>query len=140
MQENGRTFQEEVSVARVVGIDHLVISVGDFERSKAFYSKVLGMRIERRANGRVSLHFGKQKFNVHPAVNDIGLKARHPTLGSADFCLIATTPVAQVVAHLQACGVAIEAGPGPRDGATGTITSVYFRDPDDNLVEVSNYA
>jgi catechol 2,3-dioxygenase-like lactoylglutathione lyase family enzyme len=119
--------------------DHVVITVRDLEASLAFYSRVLGMRIERRANGRVSLHFGNQKFNVHPAVNDIGLKARHPTLGSADFCLIASTPIEQVVQHLQACGVAIEAGPGKRDGATGTIMSVYFRDPDQNLVEVSNY-
>jgi catechol 2,3-dioxygenase-like lactoylglutathione lyase family enzyme len=119
--------------------DHVVITVRDLEASLAFYSRVLGMRIERRANGRVSLHFGNQKFNVHPAVNDIGLKARHPTLGSADFCLIASTPIEQVVQHLQGCGVAIEAGPGKRDGATGTIMSVYFRDPDQNLVEVSNY-
>ena len=119
--------------------DHVVITVKDLEASLAFYSRVLGMRVERRANGRVSLHFGRQKFNVHPEVNDIGLKARHPTLGSADFCLISKTPIAAVVAHLKACGVAIEAGPSHRDGATGTIDSVYFRDLDDNLVEVSNY-
>lgn len=119
--------------------DHVVITVSDLEASLAFYNRVLGMRVERRANGRVSLHFGRQKFNVHPAVNDITLKARHPTLGSADFCLIAATPIDQVVAHLKACGVTIEVGPSPRDGATGTINSVYFRDPDDNLVEVSNY-
>ena len=62
--------------------DHVVITVRDLEASLAFYSRVLGMRVERRPNGRVSLHFGNQKFNVHPAVNDIGLKARHPTLGS----------------------------------------------------------
>jgi catechol 2,3-dioxygenase-like lactoylglutathione lyase family enzyme len=119
--------------------DHVVITVRDLEASLAFYQGVLGMRIERRPNGRVSLHFGNQKFNVHPAVNDIGLKARHPTLGSADFCLIANTPIDQVVQHLQACNVPIEAGPGKRDGATGIIMSVYFRDPDQNLVEVSNY-
>jgi catechol 2,3-dioxygenase-like lactoylglutathione lyase family enzyme len=119
--------------------DHVVITVKDLEASLAFYNRVLGMRVERRPNGRVSLHFGQQKFNVHPEVNDIGLKARRPTLGSADFCLIARTPIDQVVAHLEACGVAIEAGPSHRDGAAGTINSVYFRDPDDNLVEVSNY-
>jgi catechol 2,3-dioxygenase-like lactoylglutathione lyase family enzyme len=119
--------------------DHVVITVRDLEASLAFYSRVLGMRVERRPNGRVSLHFGNQKFNVHPEVNDIGLKAHHPTLGSADFCLIASTPIDQVVQHLDACGVAIVSGPGKRDGATGTILSVYFRDPDQNLVEVSNY-
>ncbi len=121
-------------------LDHLVLTVGDIGRACAFYSDVLGMRVETFGAGRVALKFGRQKFNLHQAGREFLPKADRPTPGSADLCLIATTPLEQVVAHLQAKGVAIEEGPIARTGATGPILSVYFRDVDQNLIEVSNYA
>lgn len=120
-------------------LDHMVLYAGDLERTLDFYSRVLGMRVDRKVNRPSSLHFGAQKFNVHTAGREFSPRAARSMAGGADFCLIAATPMEQVVAHLQACGVTIELGPVDRDGATGTIRSVYFRDPDDNLVEVSNY-
>ena len=89
--------------------------------------------------GRRTLRFGRHKLNLHQAGRELEPKARRPTPGSADVCLVTTTPVARVVAHLQACQVPVEEGPVARTGATGPITSVYFRDPDGNLIEVSTY-
>jgi len=120
-------------------LDHMVIYAGDLERTLDFYSRVLGMRVERKVNRPSSLHFGAQKFNVHTAGREFSPRATRAMAGSADFCLIASTPIDDVVAHLRNCDVTIELGPTERDGATGKIRSVYFRDPDDNLVEVSNY-
>jgi catechol 2,3-dioxygenase-like lactoylglutathione lyase family enzyme len=119
-------------------LDHLVLTVRDIEVTCAFYEKVLGMRRESFGAGRTALRFGRQKINLHPHPSPIDTKAAVPTPGSADLCFIAETPVEDVLAHLQACGIAVEAGPVPRTGAEGPITSVYFRDPDGNLVEVSN--
>ncbi len=121
-------------------LDHLVLTVADIERTCAFYVDVLGMRVETFGAGRTALAFGRQKFNLHQAGREFLPKADCPTPGSADLCLIASTPLEQVVAHLKARGVAIEEGPVARTGATGPIVSVYFRDPDMNLIEVSNYA
>jgi len=120
-------------------VDHFVLTVKDIDATCAFYSRVLGMQPVTFAGGRRALAFGRQKINLHPAGNEYQPHAQHPIVGSADFCLITTTPIAQVIDHLKACGVAIEQGPVPKTGATGPITSVYFRDPDGNLVEVSNY-
>ena len=92
-----------------------------------------------RIEGAGALDIGQQKINLHPADNIPGLVADKPTPGSGDLCFITETPIAEVVTHLQQCGVPIITGPGPRAGAIGTIQSVYFRDPDQNLVEVSNY-
>ena len=89
--------------------------------------------------GRTALRFGQQKINLHPADNIPGLVADKPTPGSGDLCFITETPLAEVVAHLARCDVPVVAGPGPRAGAIGTIQSVYIRDPDQNLVEISNY-
>ena len=97
------------------------------------------MSVETFGAGRTALKFGRQKFNLHQQGREFEPKADRPTPGSADLCLIATTPLDSVVAHLQAKGVAIEEGPVRRTGATGPIVSVYFRDPDQNLIEVSNY-
>jgi catechol 2,3-dioxygenase-like lactoylglutathione lyase family enzyme len=120
-------------------LDHLVLTVRDIEATSAFYEKVLGMTRDTFGEGRTALHFGRQKINLHPHPSPIDTKAAVPTPGSADLCFIAETPVEDVMAHLQVCGVAVEAGPVPRTGAQGPMTSVYFRDPDGNLIEVSNY-
>jgi catechol 2,3-dioxygenase-like lactoylglutathione lyase family enzyme len=120
-------------------IDHIVLTVKDIDATCRFYERVLGMR-RVAFEGRVALAFGGQKINLHLARREFEPKAAHPTPGSGDFCLITETPLAAVIEHLTSCHVAIEKGPAPRTGATGPILSVYFRDPDDNLIEVSNYA
>lgn len=120
-------------------LDHAVLTVRDVERSCEFYSRVLGMEAITFGEGRRALRFGRQKFNLHQAGREFEPKARTPTPGSADFCLITTTPLAQVIEHLGKCGVEILEGPVAKTGATGPIESVYFRDPDENLVEVSRY-
>ena len=119
-------------------LDHLVLTVRDLEATCAFYETVLGMRRESFGQGRTALHFGRQKINLHQAGREFEPKARKPTPGSADLCFLAATPIAEVVAHLEARGVAIEEGPVARTGAEGPITSVYLRDPDGNLIEVSH--
>ncbi len=120
-------------------LDHLVLTVRDIEVTCGFYRKVMGMEVVTFAGGRRALHFGAQKINLHESGHEFEPKADQPTPGSADLCFITHTPLAEVVAHLNACGVAILEGPVPRTGAIGGITSVYFRDPDQNLIEVSNY-
>jgi len=120
-------------------LDHLVLTVADIDRTCAFYTRVLGMEVVHFGEGRTALRFGQQKMNLHPADNIPGLVANKPRPGSADLCFITSVPLAEVTAHLEACGVPVMAGPGPRAGAIGTIQSVYIRDPDLNLVEISNY-
>jgi len=125
-------------------IDHFVMRVKDIEATCAFYEQALGMEVVRFTGSgdpaieRVALRFGRHKINLHPDDTD-WYRARDPRCGGEDFCLIAETPMDAVVAHLEASGVEIEVGPSDRSGALGTIRSVYFRDPDGNLVEVSNY-
>jgi catechol 2,3-dioxygenase-like lactoylglutathione lyase family enzyme len=123
---------------QIDGIDHVVLTVRDIERTCEFYSRVLGMRVVTFAEGRKALAFGHEKFNLHQAGSEFEPKAQAPMPGSGDFCLLTSVPIAQVISHLQACGVAILEGPVERTGATGPLISVYFRDPDANLVEVSN--
>jgi catechol 2,3-dioxygenase-like lactoylglutathione lyase family enzyme len=120
-------------------LDHLVLTVADIARTCEFYTRVLGMEVVRFGEGRTALRFGQQKINLHHADKIPGLVADKPTPGSGDLCFISEVPLAEVIAHLEGCGVAIVAGPGPRAGAVGTIQSVYVRDPDQNLVEISNY-
>ena len=124
---------------RIARLDHFVLTVRDIEATCAFYTRVLGMEVLKFGAGRTALKFGRQKINLHPAGNAIMLKAEHPMPGSADVCFIADTPIAEVVERLQACGVGIVEGPSERAGAMGSILSVYIRDPDANLVEISNY-
>jgi catechol 2,3-dioxygenase-like lactoylglutathione lyase family enzyme len=124
---------------RIDRFDHIVLTVGSIEHTCSFYARVLGMTMETFGAGRTSLHFGNQKINLHPAGNDLEPKARTPFPGSADLCLIANTPLEEVIAHLKTMGVPIELGPVTRVGATGEIESVYIRDPDGNLIEISNY-
>jgi catechol 2,3-dioxygenase-like lactoylglutathione lyase family enzyme len=120
-------------------LDHLVLTVADIARTCDFYNRVLGMEVVTFGEGRTALKFGRQKINLHPADDIPGLVADRPTPGSGDLCFITETPLAEVSEHLAQCGVSIVAGPGPRAGAVGTIQSVYIRDPDQNLIEISNY-
>jgi catechol 2,3-dioxygenase-like lactoylglutathione lyase family enzyme len=121
-------------------IDHVVLTVFDVERTLDFYSRVLGMEAVTFAGGRRGLAFGRQKFNLHQAGREFEPKALKPAPGTMDFCLITETPLADVIESLKSQGVAIIQGPVDKTGAMGPIVSVYFRDPDGNLVEVSNYA
>jgi catechol 2,3-dioxygenase-like lactoylglutathione lyase family enzyme len=120
-------------------IDHIVLTVRDVDATCAFYSRVLGMSATTFAEGRKALVFGGQKINLHQSGREFEPKALAPTPGSADFCLISAVPLPDVIAHLESCGVAIIEGPVPKTGAQGPMLSVYFRDPDANLVEVSTY-
>lgn len=120
-------------------LDHLVLTVRDIDATIAFYVEVLGMEAVSFGAGRRALAFGRQKINLHAAAAPLKPHAAQPLPGSADLCLITATPLAEVIAHLQRAGVAIEQGPVPRTGATGPILSAYVRDPDGNLIEISNY-
>jgi catechol 2,3-dioxygenase-like lactoylglutathione lyase family enzyme len=120
-------------------IDHVVMTVRDIDATCDFYTRVLGMRVVTFAGGRKALAFGRQKINLHLAGREFEPKAAHPTPGSVDLCLIATGALDDVVAHLAACGVSIIEGPVAKTGAIGPLRSVYFRDPDANLIEVSTY-
>lgn len=124
---------------RIDRLDHLVLTVADIERTCDFYSRVLGFEVVTFGAGRKALAFGRQKINLHQAGREFEPKALAPTPGSADLCLIASTPLEDVIRELEAAGIAIEEGPVQRTGATGPIRSVYVRDPDGNLIEISNY-
>ncbi|RRI05855.1 VOC family protein [Mesorhizobium tamadayense] len=123
----------------IAGIDHLVLTVRSVDATCDFYQRVLGLRRLDEPNRPTALLFGSQKINLHEAGRTFEPKAKAPTPGSGDFCLVAAAPLADICASLAANGVAIEVGPVERTGARGRMTSVYFRDPDDNLVEVSEY-
>ena len=125
---------------RIRRLDHLVLTCADVEATCAFYQRVLGMERDDFGPNRTALRFGEQKLNLHKAGAELKPNAAAAAPGSADFCLIASTPLEEVMTHLRSCGVAIELGPVDRAGASGPIRSVYFRDPDGNLVEVSNPA
>lgn len=120
-------------------LDHLVLTVRDIATSCDFYGRVLGMNVETFGNDRKALVFGKQKINLHEAGKEFEPKASRPTPGSADLCFITREPLTSVMAHLEAHNIVIIEGPLPRTGAAGAITSIYLRDPDDNLIEISNY-
>jgi len=121
-------------------IDHVVLTTRDLHRCLDFYTRVLGMTIEHYGKGRIALRFGDHKFNVHPPGFDAGIKARVPTPGSLDLCFLADRPLDEVIAHLKRENVPIEEGPVNRTGARFTIRSVYVRDPDGNLIEISEKA
>lgn len=125
---------------RIARIDHLVLTVASIDATCEFYARTLGMQVAAFGAGRVALSFGQQKINLHQRGQEFEPKALHPTPGSADICLIADASMGEVQAHLRACGVTVLEGPVARTGAMGPIMSVYFRDPDSNLIEVSTYA
>jgi catechol 2,3-dioxygenase-like lactoylglutathione lyase family enzyme len=124
---------------KISRIDHLVLTVESIEETCAFYARILGMEVVTFGEDRRALSFGAQKFNLHEVGKEFEPKAGKPTPGSIDMCLVTDTPIDEVVRHLTAVGVPIEDGPIRRNGATGPILSVYIRDPDQNLIEISNY-
>ncbi len=121
-------------------IDHFVLTVRSIEATCEFYARVLGMDVVTFGAGRKALAFGAQKINLHLAGHEFEPKAAHPAPGTADFCLISAVPLSEAIAHLARCGVTLVEGPVAKTGAAGPMQSVYFRDPDQNLVEVSSYA
>ena len=122
---------------KIERLDHLVLTVRDVDAACAWYERVLGMQAETFAEGRKALRFGDQKINLHESGREFEPKALSPTPGSADLCLLASTPLAAVGEHLHACGVVIVCGPVLRTGALGPIESLYVHDPDGNLIELS---
>ncbi|MBD2868831.1 VOC family protein [Paenibacillus sp. IB182493] len=119
-------------------LDHLVLTVKDIDKTCDFYSRVLGMEVTTFGEGRKALHFGQQKINLHEVGKEFEPKAKTPMPGTADLCFITDTPILDVIYHLGSCDVPVEEGPVIRTGALTPITSVYIRDPDDNLIEISN--
>lgn len=121
----------------ILTLDHIVLCVADVQRSIAFYSSLLGMQPREERPGKWSLHFGSHKISLQDAASAPSM-ARETVPGSGNFCLLTSQPMERFASELRAKGVEIVAGPGEREGATGKLLSVYFRDPDGNLVEVSN--
>ena len=124
----------------ITHIDHLVLTVRDAQRTADFYERVLGCSRKEEPGRPLALHFGIFKLNLHETGNTFEPKAQSPTPGSADFCLISDHPLKRVLERLRTADVAIETGPIERTGAAGAMESVYFRDPDGNLIEVSHYS
>ncbi|MBI4082301.1 MAG: VOC family protein [Candidatus Lambdaproteobacteria bacterium] len=123
---------------KIERLDHLVIDVRDLDRTCDFYVQVLGMERVTFGAGRTALRFGAHKFNLHEVDGPHKLVADRPIPGSADLCLLTRTPMDEVLRHLAACGVTPIEPPSPRAGALGEILSVYIRDPEGNLIEISN--
>lgn len=121
-------------------MDHVVLTTRDEHSCIDFYTRVLGMSLERYGDNRLALRFGQQKINVHQPGLDAALKASNPQPGALDICFLASVPLDRVIARLEACGIGIVAGPSVRSGGIGRIRSVYVRDPDGNLVEISEPA
>ncbi|MBR9844191.1 MAG: VOC family protein [Rhodobacteraceae bacterium] len=128
----------------LASLDHLVLTVADIPATCRFYEDMLGMTATRftpaDGSARWALSFGTQKINLHQSGAEFEPKSALPTPGSADLCFLSETPLPAWQTHLAACGIPIEEGPVPRTGATGPILSIYIRDPDDNLIEISNRA
>jgi catechol 2,3-dioxygenase-like lactoylglutathione lyase family enzyme len=120
-------------------LDHVVFTVADIKLTCAFYTRVLGTEVVTFADNRTALIFGSQKINLHQAGQEFEPRALRPTPGSADVCFITETPLEHVMQHLRDCGVDIVEGPVDKTGAIGALKSVYIRDPDQNLIEISNY-
>ncbi|ROO70352.1 catechol 2,3-dioxygenase-like lactoylglutathione lyase family enzyme [Vibrio crassostreae] len=132
--DNTRMINLEIS-----HLDHLVLTVKDIEITVDFYQRVLGMKPIQFGEGRLALSFGNQKINLHQLGHEFEPKAKRVQAGSADLCFITNTPMIEVIEHIKANGIDIEEGPVLRTGAAGKIVSVYIRDPDSNLIELSNY-
>ncbi|MBB2480568.1 VOC family protein [Bacillus sp. APMAM] len=124
---------------KISKLDHLVLTVRDIQHTCNFYENVIGMKVVTFGEGRKALQFGKQKINLHQIGKEFEPKAKHPTPGSADLCFISESPMEDILDQLAKNNITIIEGPVYRTGALGKIHSVYFRDPDQNLIEVSNY-
>jgi catechol 2,3-dioxygenase-like lactoylglutathione lyase family enzyme len=124
---------------KISRIDHIVLTVRSIDVTAEFYQRALGMEVVTFGEGRKALSFGEQKFNLHEAGKEFEPKAHKPVPGSIDLCLITETPIHEVVDELRLAGVSVVEGPVRRTGALGPIMSIYFRDPDLNLIEVSSY-
>jgi catechol 2,3-dioxygenase-like lactoylglutathione lyase family enzyme len=138
------TFEHRFTAAQacgpvpVVRLDHFVLTVNDVDASCVFYEAVLGVEVVTFGAGRKALAFGGQKINLHAAGRENEPKAGRPTPGSADFCFVTELPLEEVIGRLLSRGIRLIEGPVPRSGAVGPLRSVYFRDPDGNLIEVAN--
>jgi catechol 2,3-dioxygenase-like lactoylglutathione lyase family enzyme len=130
---------EEGEGMKIERLDHLVLTVKDIAITVQFYVSVLGMEKEEFGAGRLALKYGNQKINLHQVGKEFEPKAENPTSGSADLCFITEVPLNDAMDHVRSKGVEILEGPVARTGATGPINSFYFRDPDMNLIEISNY-
>jgi catechol 2,3-dioxygenase-like lactoylglutathione lyase family enzyme len=122
----------------VDSLDHLVLTVKNLETTLKFYTEVLGMKKEIFGENRIALKFGNQKINLHELGNEYEPKAKKPTPGSADLCFITKEKLENVIEHINRLGIRIIEGPITRTGANGKIKSIYIRDPDENLIEISN--
>lgn len=120
-------------------IDHLVLTVQNIKASCAFYTKVLGLKAVAFQGGRQAVVFGNQKINFHESGKEFDPKALRPTPGSVDLCFVSRDPLTKIISHLDDCGVKIIEGPVERTGAMGPMTSIYIRDPDQNLIEIGIY-
>ncbi|MFW1808504.1 VOC family protein [Acinetobacter ursingii] len=124
---------------RISHLDHLVLTVADIEATCNFYQQVLNFEVIEFGENRKALKFGSQKINLHQAGHEFEPKAAFPTQGSADLCFISETPIEHIIQQFKQLHIDIEQGPIQRTGAMGAILSVYIRDPDHNLIEISNY-
>lgn len=120
-------------------LDHLVLTVRSIQATCDFYSRTLGLEVIIFGNDRTALRFSGQKINLHEVGNKIEPKALHPTPGAADLCFVTAVPLEDAIVHLQSCGVELLGESVERTGAIGSLRSIYFRDPDGNLIELSNY-
>ncbi|MEM8688245.1 MAG: VOC family protein [Pseudomonadota bacterium] len=123
---------------KLLDLDHFVLTVASIEDTVAFYQDVLGMRPVTFQSGRFALEYGAKKINLHKAGEEFQPHAERPQPGSADLCFV-VEDVARALSHVQAKGIEVFEGPVSRTGATGPITSIYFRDPDGNLIELAEY-
>lgn len=123
---------------KISHLDHLVLTVSNIKTTCNFYQTVLGFEVITFKGDRKALQFGNQKINLHQQGKEFEPKALQPTPGSADLCFISETPISEVIAHLNQLNIQIEEGPVERTGAMHPILSVYIRDPDQNLIEISN--
>ena len=133
---------QEPATCQITALDHLVLTVSDIPATVTFYTRILGMRHTRFAGAdgtnRSALFFGAQKINLHQSGAEFDPKARAPLPGSADLCFLTHASLSNWQTHLSAHNIPVEDGPVPRTGATGPVMSLYIRDPDGNLIEISN--
>ena len=122
----------------ILQLDHLVLTVRDIDATCRFYADHLGMEVITFGDNRKALRFGNQKINLHQLGHEFEPRAAKPTCGAADLCFLSDTPLEDIMVKLQQAGIEVLEGPVQRTGASGPIISIYLRDPDDDLIEISN--